>query len=120
MTVRTDLGWPWRVGVLVVVVALVAGMWWWGFDFGQIFGGFNRSEMKERLATLETENARLTGESAAARAHFAELESDLAMTRGAQASLAHQNADLSRRMRSSRKSWRSCRSWYPTRASRAR
>jgi len=94
MSVRNDLGWPWRAGVLAVVVALVAGMWWWGFDFGQIFSGFHRSEMKDRVATLETENAKLAGESTAARAHFAELESDVAINRGAQASLSHQNAEL--------------------------
>ena len=27
-------------------LAIVAGMWWWGFDFGQIFGGFNRKEIE--------------------------------------------------------------------------
>lgn len=94
MTVRTDLGWKLRAGLLLVVAALVAGMWWWGFDFGQIFSGFNRSQMKDRVATLEAENSHLKGESESVRAHVAELESDVAINRGAQGSLAHQNADL--------------------------
>ena len=63
MAVRTHLPWPWRAVVGVVLVALVAGMWWWGFDFGQIFGGFNRKEVEARLATLEADTARMTGES---------------------------------------------------------
>jgi hypothetical protein len=94
MAVRTQLGWPWRAGILLAIVALITGMWWWGFDFGQIFSGFNRSEMKDRLATLESENVKLGSEAAAARAHFAELESDVAINRGAQASLSHQNLEL--------------------------
>jgi cytoskeletal protein RodZ len=94
MAVRTQLGWPWRAGILAVVVTIVVGMWWWGFDFGQIFSGFDRSEMKDRVAALETENAKLGGEAAAARSRFAELESDVAINRGAQSSLTHQNAQL--------------------------
>jgi uncharacterized protein DUF6776 len=94
MAVRNELGWPWRAGIVAGVVAIVVGMWWWGFDFGQIFSGFNRSEMKDRVASLETENIKLSGEAAAARARFAELESDVAITRGAQASLSHQNVQL--------------------------
>lgn len=94
MRVRSDLGWPWRLGVVAVLAALVGGMWWWGYDFGQLFSGFNRSEMKDRVEQLETENAKLRDEAAGARSHFAELESDIAITRGAQSQLAHQNADL--------------------------
>ena len=35
-------------------------MWWWGFDFGQIFGGFNRKEIEARLR-----DARSRGDAAA-------------------------------------------------------
>jgi hypothetical protein len=94
MRVRSDPGWAWRIGILAFLAALVGGMWWWGYDFGQLFSGFNRSEMKDRITALETENAKLRDEAAGARSHFAGLESDIAITRGAQASLAHQNADL--------------------------
>lgn len=94
MRVRSDLGWPWRIVVVAFLAALVGGMWWWGYDFGQLFSGFNRGEMKDRIAALETENAKLRDEAAGARSHFAALESDIAITRGAQASLAHQNAEL--------------------------
>jgi hypothetical protein len=34
---------------VVSSLAIIAGMWWWGFDFGQIFGGFNRKEVEARL-----------------------------------------------------------------------
>ena len=94
MAVRTQLGWQWRMGIFLAVIALVGGMWWWGFDFGQIFSGFHRSELKDRVTALEADNAKLGNDATAARAHFAELESDVAINRGAQASLSHQNADL--------------------------
>lgn len=94
MAVRTQLGWPWRFGILATLVLLIVGMWWWGFDFGQIFSGVHRSEMTDRVATLEAENVKLTAEAAQARSQFAQLESDVAINRGAQASMSHQNADL--------------------------
>ena len=90
MAVRTHLPWPWRAVVGVVLVALVGGMWWWGFDFGQIFGGFNRKEVEARVATLETDTARQTQENEALRAANAALESELAMTRGAQQTMQRQ------------------------------
>ncbi len=90
MAVRTHLPWPWRAVVGVVLVALVAGMWWWGFDFGQIFGGFNRKEVEARLATMEADTARMTGENEALRAVNATLESELAMARGAQQTMQRQ------------------------------
>ena len=48
--------------------AMVAGMWWWGFDFGQIFCGFNRKEIEARLVALNTENAQLAAEATTLRA----------------------------------------------------
>ncbi len=94
MRVRNELGWPWKIGIVAGLAALVAGMWWWGYDFGQLFGGFNRSKMTERVEALEADNHKLADEAARARAHFAELESDLAITRGAQTSLSKQASDL--------------------------
>ena len=58
MAVRTHLPWPWRAAILAALVVLVAGMWWWGFDFGQIFGGFNRKAIESRLATAEADATR--------------------------------------------------------------
>ena len=57
MAVRTHLSWPWRAAA-VARCRVVAGMWWWGFDFGQILGGFNRKEVEARLATLESKTNR--------------------------------------------------------------
>jgi hypothetical protein len=39
MAVRTRLPWWGRVVSVALLCALVGGMWWWGFDFGRIFGG---------------------------------------------------------------------------------
>ena len=94
MAVRTHLSWPWRAALLLALAATVGGMWWWGFDFGQIFSGFNRKETEARLETLTTENAKLTGEAATLRARNSELESELAMTRGSQATLTRQGQEL--------------------------
>jgi len=94
MAVRTHLGWPWRAAVVLALVLLVAGMWWWGFDFGQIFGGFNRKAVESQLATAEADAARYQQESAALRQANSALESELAMTRGAQAALTKQVAEL--------------------------
>lgn len=87
---------PWwgRLTALVAAVAVVAGMWWWGFDFGQIFGGLNRKEVEARVATLETEAARLRSQSAELRTQTSRLESDLTMSRGAEAALSRQSTDL--------------------------
>jgi hypothetical protein len=101
MAVRTHLSWPWRIGLAAGAVAVVAGMWWWGFDFGQILGGFNRKEVEARIATLAADLATVREEAAALRAQNSQLESDLAMTRGTQATLVrqqqeavHENAQL--------------------------
>ena len=95
MAVSAHVAWPWRAAVVLALVALVAGMWWWGFDFGQIFGGFNRKEVAQQLATAESDVARFAQESAALRQANSALESELAMTRGAQAALTKQVAELS-------------------------
>jgi len=92
--VRSRLPWPWRVVVGVTLLAVVGGMWWWGFDFGQILGGFNRQEVEARIAALETENAELRTETARLRAKAMQQESELAMTTGAQASLSKQALEL--------------------------
>ena len=94
MAVRSHLPWPWRVMVVAVLLAIVGGMWWWGFDFGQIFGGFNRKETLAKLETLETDNAKMRVESTTLRARNSQLESELAMTAGAQATLSKQAQEL--------------------------
>ncbi len=94
MAVRTHLGWPWRVVLLLALAGLVGGMWWWGFDFGQILGGFNRKEIEQRLATLQADASTAQREAAVLRTQNAQLESDLAMMRGLQGTLARQLNDL--------------------------
>lgn len=94
MAVRTHLSWRWRLPALLGLVALIVGMWWWGFDFGQLLGGFNRSAIAGEQARLEAAAAAAREENARLRARLAQLESDLNFTRGAQATLSRQALDL--------------------------
>ncbi|MDH4181557.1 MAG: hypothetical protein OEV46_06055 [Betaproteobacteria bacterium] len=96
MAVRTHLGWPWRALIALALAGVIGGMWWWGFDFGQFLGGFNRDEIEQRIATLKADAATAQSEAAALRARNAELESDLAMMRGLQATQGKQVADMQR------------------------
>jgi hypothetical protein len=94
MAVRSRLPWTWRAVGVATLLAVVAGMWWWGYDFGQIFGGFNRSETRNRIASLESENAELRAENAVLRAKNMQQESELAIATGAQATLSKQAIEL--------------------------
>jgi len=94
MAVRTHLSWRWRLPALLGLGALIAGMWWWGFDFGQFLGGLNRGAVAEKQAKLEADAAVAKSENAELRARLTELESDLNITRGAQATLSRQALEL--------------------------
>lgn len=95
MAVRTQVPWWGRGAVAAAIAALVVGMWWWGFDFGQLFGGVNRREIEARIAALEADNTGLRTEAIALRTRTSQLESELAIARGAQDATARQAADLS-------------------------
>ena len=95
MAVRTHVPWWGRGAIILALVGIIAGMWWWGFDFGQIFGGFNRKEVEARLVTLEAETKKLRAESFELRARNSTLESELAMARGSQDSQQKQSVELS-------------------------
>lgn len=95
MAVHSRLPWPWRAVVGAALVAIIAGMWWWGFDFGQFFGRVDRKEVEARLASLETENAELRKDNALLRGRTMQQETELAMTTGTQASLSKQALELS-------------------------
>jgi hypothetical protein len=94
MAVRTHLGWPWRAGILLAGAGIVAGMWWWGFDFGRLLGGFDRRENEAQLETLSVDLATAQREGVELRARNTQLESDLAMMRGVQATLQKQQSEL--------------------------
>ena len=94
MAVRTHLSWRWKIPALLALLILIGGMWWWGFDFGQFLSGFNRGQVAERQDKLETEAAQFKDENAKLRARAAQLESDLNITRGAQATLSKQALEL--------------------------
>jgi hypothetical protein len=94
MAVRTNLAWPWKVLALLAFALVVAGMWWWGFDFGQLLGGFNRREVEHRIAALEADTAAAQREGAALRTQNSELQSELAMMRGAQTQFSKQQLEM--------------------------
>jgi len=94
MAVRTHLSWRWKAPALLAVLVVIAGMWWWGFDFGQFLGGFNRGAIEQRQAKLEAELTTTRQENARLRAKSAELEADLNVTRGAQSTLSREALDL--------------------------
>jgi hypothetical protein len=94
MAVRTHLAWPWRAVLVIGFIATIAGMWWWGYDFGQLLGGFNQRENEQRLATLAADTATAQREAAALRTRNTQLESELAMMRGVQATLRKQQAEV--------------------------
>lgn len=94
MAVRTHLGWPWKAGLAIAFAAVIAAMWWWGFDFGQLLGGANRHEIEARVTTMEADTATAQREAAALREQNARLDSDLAMMRGLQATLERQQKEI--------------------------
>jgi len=95
MAVRSRLPWPWRVVAGIVVVAVIGGMWWWGFDFGQFFGGVNRPEIEARIAALQTGNVELRKENARLQGKTVQQETELAMASGKEATLSRQALELS-------------------------
>lgn len=94
MAVRTHLSWRWKLPALLMLLTVIAGMWWWGFDFGQFLGGFNRGAVAEKQARLEADMSTTADENARLRSKAAELESDLNVTRGALSTLSKQALDL--------------------------
>jgi len=94
MAVRPPLPWWGRWLILIALAVIVAGMWWWGFDFGQLFGGFDRKEIEARNAALEAEATRYKAEATELRTRSSRLESELTMTKGAQEALSRQATDL--------------------------
>jgi hypothetical protein len=94
MAVRTALSWRWRAVAGVALLLVIGGMWWWGYDFGQIFGGLNRREMEAKLATLEAEAAQLRTEATDLHAKNTALDTELGMAKGAEATLGKQLREL--------------------------
>jgi hypothetical protein len=95
MTVTTSLPW-WERGAAVVALAvLIGGLAWWAFDFGQLFGHVNGKEIDAKFVALQAEAARLQSDASSLRMRNSQLESDLAMSRGAEQALSRQVADLS-------------------------
>ena len=94
MTVTTRLAWWERGAAVLALTAMMAALVWWAFDFGQIFGSAHRRDVDAPTAALETEATRLRSDASALRVRYSQLESDLAMSRGAQQALSRQVVDL--------------------------
>jgi hypothetical protein len=95
MAVRSRLPWPWRALLALLLLAIIGGMWWWGFDFGQLFGGVNRQEVEARMAALESGNVGLRKENTRLKSKSVQQETELAMASGKEASLGKQALELS-------------------------
>jgi len=94
VAIRPKLSWRWKLTAIIAATALIVGMWWWGFDFGQFLGGFDHRAAVEERARLESELKASREENIRLRSRASELESDLNMTRGAQMMLSRQTLDL--------------------------
>jgi hypothetical protein len=94
MAVRTHLGWPWRLGIAAGSLALLAGLWWSGFDLGRLFAGVDQSENEAQLATSRADLADAQRQAAELRSQNAQLASDLAMMRGLQSTLQRQQTEI--------------------------
>ena len=94
MTVRMNTPWWVHGAASMALVALIGGVAWWAFDFGQLFGRVHRSEIDARVAAGETETARVRNDANSLRMRNSELESDLAMSRGVEQALSQQVSDL--------------------------
>ena len=95
MAVRSRLPWPWRALLAVLLLSIIGGMWWWGFDFGQFFGGVSRQESEARMDALESGNVELRKENARLKSKSVEQETELAMASGKEATLSKQALELS-------------------------
>jgi len=94
MTVTTRLPWWERGAAVFALTAMMAVVVWWAFDFGQVFGSAYRRDVDAHKAALETEAIRLRSDANALRVRYSQLETDLAMSRGAQQALSRQVVDL--------------------------
>jgi hypothetical protein len=94
MTVTTRLPWWERGAAVLALTAVMAAVVWWAFDFGQIFGSAHPRDVDAQTVALDTEKKRLRSDASALRVRYSQLETDLAMSRGAQQALSRQVADL--------------------------
>jgi len=95
LAVRAPLPRWTALAVLLAVVVVLAGLWWWGFDLGPMVGAPNRRDLEARIEALEADAARAKSESTELRTRNSELETELAMTRGTQEALTRQASELS-------------------------
>ena len=93
MTVRTRLPWWERGAAIVAAGAVVAGLVWLAFDMGQAGGRASAKQIEARSTAEEVETTQ--SDAVALRTRNSTLESDLAMSRGAEQALSRQIDDLS-------------------------
>jgi len=94
MAVRTQLPW-WSAATAATLIAAVTAGLWWGYGVRDPGGGFDRRAIETRMAALEADSAARQLEVTALRSRNSELESEIAMARGAHDALARQASDLS-------------------------
>jgi hypothetical protein len=94
LTVRTHLGWHWRAVIWTTAIVIIAWMIWWGFDFGRFLAGFDSSAAGRERAQLHEEAQTLRVDNESLRTRTIQLESELQVAKGAQATLSKQTLAL--------------------------
>jgi hypothetical protein len=84
-----------RLALLIVAAAVLAAVLAWAFDNGSVFGATSRRELAARGEALAAEVERAKGEASALRRRSSELETQLAMQKGAEEALLRQVNELS-------------------------
>jgi len=95
MTVMPRLPWWERGAALLAMLAVMIGLLWCAFDAGQIVGStVNRNDIEVRIGGVDPEAIGLSRDARAVTMRNDQLESDLAIARGAQQALSRQVAEL--------------------------
>jgi cell division protein FtsB len=94
MAVRTRLPRWGLVAILASTFVVIATLAWW-IDVGTLMSGFNRRDIEAKVIELEADAERLRAEASRLRERNSRLDSELAMTKGAQDALTRQINDLS-------------------------
>lgn len=101
LAVRPFVPWYVRWAIMLPFLLIVAGLVWWAYDSGLEFAGFRRgqaeqelTQLRDQVATLKTENAKLYSQTAAYERqaqidHAASMETERQLK-----SLNDENADL--------------------------
>lgn len=90
VAVRTYVAWYWRGLEILLAVAVVALLIWWGYDMGHSFAGFNRDKANQDLVKWKDLSEKLQQENTSSTSRLTDVERQLQIERIAQSYLAKQ------------------------------